>query len=111
MIAERAAAYVLAVVCVFQTLHPSGRIKPHYLRNLDVQIGRLRVQATCNGDSTGFANRIAGQKSSASPAPMPLLHSWGKPAKRLRICIDDSGCLTAWLDGTSQTWLISRDRI
>ena len=29
-------------------------------------------------------------------------------AKRLRICMGDSGCMTAWLDDTSHGWSISK---
>ena len=94
MILERTAAYVLAVVCVFQTLLPSWTIKPHCCWSIDVQIGRLRMQARNEADS---ATR------------MPLRHSWQKESKRLMICINDSDCLTAWLDGASHAWMISKD--
>jgi hypothetical protein len=111
MIVERAAAYVLAFACILQALHPSGTIKPHGVRNIDLQIGRLRVQARNGAGSISFAERATAQNSSASSHAMPLIHSWGKESERLRICINDSGCLTAWLDRTSHAWSISRDRI
>ena len=94
MFFERTAAYVLAVACVFQTLLPSWTIKPHRWRSIDLQIGRLRMQVTNEADSVTW---------------MPLLHSWQKEPKRLKICINDSGCITAWLDGASHTWMISKD--
>jgi hypothetical protein len=94
MILERTAAYVLAVAGVFQTLLPSWTIKPHCWRSIDVQIGRLHMQARNEADS---ATR------------MPLLHGWQKEPKRLEICINDSNCITAWLDGASHTWMISKD--
>jgi hypothetical protein len=108
MILERTAAYVLAVACVFQTLRPSWTSKPHTLHRIDVQIGRLRVQARNDTASFSFA---AEQKSCASIALMPLLPSWQKRPKRLKICINNSTCLTAWLDRTSYAWLIPRDEI
>jgi hypothetical protein len=94
MILEQTAAYVLVVVCVFQTLLPSWTITPHCWRSIDVQIGRLRMQARDDADS---ATR------------MPLLRSWQKEPKRLQICINDSGCITAWLDRASYAWIISTD--
>jgi hypothetical protein len=111
MILERTAAYVLAVVCIFQALSPSWTIKPHGLRSIDVQIGRLRVQAKHNIGSVSFAEPAAEQKSCASTTRMPLLPGWQKQSKRLKICIDDSACLTAWLDGSSHALLISRGEI
>jgi hypothetical protein len=94
MIFERAAAYLLAVACVFQMLAPSGAIKPHYWRSIDVQIGWLRIQERNEADSATWTL---------------LLHSWENEPKRLKICRDDSGCLTAWLNGTSHAWMISKD--
>jgi|SRR5215469_16065158 len=94
MILERTAAYVLVIVCVFQSLLPSWTIKPHRWRSIDLQIGRLRVQARDDADSA---------------ARMPLLGSWQKEPKRLQICISDKGCITAWLDRASYAWMISAD--
>src|SRR5215469_11220457 len=94
MMIERTAAYLLAVACVFQMLAPSGTIKPHYWRRIDVQIGRLRIQERNEADSATWTL---------------LLHSWENEPKRLKICIDDGSCLTAWLNGASQVWMISRD--
>jgi hypothetical protein len=111
MILERTAAYVLAVACVFQSLHPSWTIKPHRLRSIDVQIGPLRVQARNGTRSMCYAEPEAEQKSCASTTRLPLLPGWQKQLVRLKICINDSNCLTAWSDGTSHAWLISRDRI
>jgi len=110
MIVERTAAYVLAVACVFQTLRPSWTIKPHCWRSIDVQIGWLRVQARNDADSVCFDELAAEQKACASATRMSLLHSWQKEPKRLKVCINDSGCITAWLDGTSHAWLISKDK-
>jgi hypothetical protein len=101
MIPERTAAYVLAVACVFQTLRPSWPTRPHSWRSIDIQIGWLRVHARNDANSLRFEEL----------APMALPHSWEKEPKRLKICINDRSCLTAQLDGTSHTWLISRDRI
>lgn len=46
MIPERAAAYVLAIVCVFQALRPSWTIRPQCRRSIDVRMGWLRMQVT-----------------------------------------------------------------
>jgi hypothetical protein len=110
MIVERTVAYVLVVACVFQMLLPSWTIKPHRWRSIDVQIGWLRVQARNDADSVCFEELVAEQKASASATRMPLLHSWQKEPKTLEICINDSSCITAWLDGTSHTWFISRGK-
>jgi hypothetical protein len=104
MFLERTAAYVLAVACVLQTLHPSWATKPHRWRSIDVQIGRLRVQARNNAGSVCFEELAPAQR-------MPLLHSWQKEPKKLRICINDSSCMTAWVDGTTHAWLISEGKI
>jgi hypothetical protein len=104
MYLERTAAYVLAAACVLQTLHPSWATKPHRWRSIDVQIGRLRVQARNNAGSVCFEGLAPAQR-------MPLLHSWQKESKKLRICINDSSCMTAWVDGTSHAWLISEGKI
>jgi hypothetical protein len=110
MIVERTAAYVLAVGCVFQTLHPSLTIKPHCWRSIDLEIGSLRVQARNDADSVCFEGLAAEQKACAWATRMPPLHSRPKEPKMLRICINDSGCITTWLDGTSHAWLISKDK-
>ena len=94
MIFERTAAYVLVVLCVFQTLLPSWTIKAHHWRSIDVQIGRLRMQARNDADS---ATR------------MPLLRRWQKEPKRVTICINDGDCITAWLDGASHAWMVFND--
>jgi hypothetical protein len=94
MILERTAAYVLAVACVFQALLPAWTIKPHCWRSIELQIGGLRMQARNESDSTLW---------------MPLPHCWHKDPKRLKICINDSGCITAWSDGASHAWVISKD--
>ena len=93
MILERTAGYVLAVAGVFQTLLPSWTIKPHCWRSIDVQIGRLHMQARDEADSD----------------TRPLQHRWQKEPKRLKVCINDSDCITAWLDGASHAWTISKD--
>ena len=110
MIVERAAAYLLAVACVFQMLQPSGTIKPHYWRSIDVQIGWLSLQARNNADSVCFEELADEQKACTSATRMPLLHSWPKVPKTLMICINDSGCITAWSDETSHAWFISRNK-
>ena len=94
MILERTAAYVLAVAGFFQTLLPLGTIKPPCWRSIDVQIGRLHMQARNDADSG---------------TRMPLLRSWQKETKRVTICINDGDCITAWLDGASHAWMISED--
>ena len=104
MVLERTAAYVLAAACVLQTLYPSLAAKPHRWRSVDVQIGSLRVQARNNAGSICF-------EGLAPACRMPLLHSGQKESKKLRICIDDSGCMTAWVDGSSHGWLISEGKI
>lgn len=93
MILERTAAYVLAVVCVFQTLLPSWTIRPLRWRSIDVQLGRLHLEA---------------RNEANSATRMPLLHRGLKEPKSLTICINDGDCITAWLDGTSHAWMISR---
>ena len=104
MVLERTAAYVLAAACLLQTLHPSRATKPHGWRSIDVQIGRLRVQARNNAGSVCFEG--------LAPAPkMPFLHGWEKERKKLRICINDGSCMIAWVDGTSHAWLISEGKI
>ena len=92
MILERTAAYVLAIVCVFQSLLPSWTFKANRWRSIDVQIGRLHMQARNDADS---ATR------------MP--RSWRKEPKRLTVCINDGDCITAWLDEASHAWMISKD--
>jgi hypothetical protein len=104
MILERTAAYVLAVACVFQMLRPSWNVKPYCWRSIDVQIERLRVQARNDADSVCFEELAAEQRTCASATRTPLLHSWQKEPKRLKICINGSGCITAWLDATSDAW-------
>jgi hypothetical protein len=109
MILERTAAYILAIVCVFQTLLPSWTIKPHCWRSIDVQIGRLRVQARNDAASACFDELAVEQKARASAARMPLLRSRPEEPKRLKICMNDGNCLTAWLDGSSHAWVIFND--
>jgi hypothetical protein len=109
MILERTAAYILAVACVLQTLLPSWTIKPHCWRSIDVQIGRLRMQASNEPDSTCFDELASEQKACASATRMPPPHSWQNEPDRLTICINDSDCITAWLDGASHAWVISKD--
>lgn len=94
MVLERTSAYVLAAACVFQALRPSGTAKFNRWRSIDVEIGRLSIQARNEADSATW---------------LLLLHSRQKGPRRLKICIDDSGCITASLDGASRAWMISRD--
>ena len=106
MILERAAAYVLAVVCIFQAVSPSWTIRPQCWRSVDLRIGRLRMQANNGADSVCFEGRPAG--ACPSQRPISLLRGRQRDLKRLRICMSDSGCMTAWLDETSHGWSISR---
>ena len=110
MILERTAAYVLAVAGVFQTLLPSWTIKPHCWRSIDVQVGRLHMQARNDADSACLENLAAEEKACTSAIGMPRTHSWQKEPKQLKICINDNDCVTAWSDGTSYAWLISKDK-
>lgn len=106
MILERAAPYVLAVVCIFQAIHPSWTIRPQSWRSIDLRIGRLRMQARNGAYSVCFERRPAGACS--SERPILLLRGGQRDLKRLRICMSDSGCITAWLDETSHGWSISK---
>jgi hypothetical protein len=102
MIPERAAAYVLAVVCAFQALHPSRRINAQGWRSIDIRIGRLSVQATNNTDSV-CSEKLAGKEevgSCSSKRAILRLHEGPTDLKTLSICIRHSGCITAWLDGS-----------
>ena len=106
MILERGAAYLLAVVCLFQALHPSRMIRPQSWRSIDVRIGGLRVQATNGTDSICFERPTGEREESICSAErrISLLHSRPSHPKRLRICMNDRGCITVWLDG----WSISK---
>lgn len=112
MILERAAAYVLAVVFLFQPLRPSWTITSQCWRSIDIRLGWLRVQARDSVDSVCF-ERLAGEKelgASSSERRTSLRCSRLKDPKRLRICLGDSGCMTASWDGISHWWSISNDR-
>jgi hypothetical protein len=112
MILERAAAYVLAVVCVFQAVHPSWTIRPQCWRSVDLQMGWLRLQARNGADSVCFEGG-AGKKverACSSEGRIALLPNRPRNLKRLMICMTDSGCMTTWLDGTSYGWSISKDK-
>jgi hypothetical protein len=112
MIPERAAAYVLAVVCVFQALHPSRMINAQGWRSIDIRIGRLRVQATNYADSVCFEG-LAGKKEEglcSLERPILILRARPRDLKSLSICMTDSGCMTAWLDETLHGWSVSKDR-
>ena len=61
MIPERSAAYVLAVVCIFQALRPSRMIHPQGWRSVDIRIGRLRLRATNYAASVCFEG-LTGEK-------------------------------------------------
>jgi hypothetical protein len=106
MILERAAAYVLAVVCVFQAVRPSWTIKPQCWRSIDLRIGWLRMQARNRADSVCFERQPAG--ACPSERPISLLRGSQRDLKRLRICMSDSDCMTAWIDETSHAWSISK---
>lgn len=106
MILERAAAYVLAAVCVFQAVRPSWTITPQTWRSIDLRIGWLRMQARNGDDSVCFEGRPAGACSSERPISLP--RGRRRNLKRLRICVSDSECVTAWLDETSHGWSISK---
>jgi hypothetical protein len=106
MILERAAAYVLAVVCILQAVCPSRTIRPQYWRSIDLRIGRLRMQARNGADSVCFERPPAG---ACSPErPISLLRVRQRDLTKLRICMSESGCMTAWLDETSHGWSISK---
>jgi hypothetical protein len=109
MILEQTAANVLAVVCIFQTLLPAWTVKPHCWRSIDVQVGRLRMQARNDADSVCMDELAAQQKACASASRLRLLHSRQNEPERLKICINNGDCITAWLDGASPAWVISRD--
>lgn len=112
MIPERAAAYVLAVVCVFQLLHPSRMINAQGWRRVDIRIGRLRVQATNYADSIcfeGWAGKKEEGPCSLEGATL-ILRDRPSGLKKLSICMSDSGCMTAWLDKTLHGWSVSKDR-
>jgi hypothetical protein len=107
MIPERAAAYALAVVCAFQAIHPSRRINAQGWRSIDIRIGRLSVQATNNADSA-CSGRLVEKKEEgfcSSKRSILLLHGGPTDLKILNICIRDSGCMTAWLDGSQMAGL------
>ena len=107
MILERAAAYVLALVCIFQAVLPSWTIRPQCWRSIDLRIGSLRIQGRKHLDSDFFARRPAAG-AGRSERPISLLSGRQRNLKRLRICNGDSGCMTAWLDDTSHGWSISK---
>ena len=109
MFFERTAAYVLVVAGVFQTLLPPWAIKPHCWRSIDVQVGRLHMQARNDADLACLEKLAAEEKACRSAMGMPRPHSWQKEPKKLKICINNNGCVTAWLNGTSHAWLISKD--
>jgi hypothetical protein len=106
MILERAAAYVLAVVCIFQAVSPSWTIRPQCWRSVDLRIGRLRMQASNAADSVCPERRQA--RAWSSERPISLLRGRQRDLERLSICVGDSGCMTAWLDETSHGWSISK---
>ena len=106
MVLERTAAYVLVLACVIQALLPSWTIKPHCWRSIDVQIGSLHMQARNEADAACFDELAAEQKA----CTLATLHSWQKGRKRLKICINDSGCITASLGGISHAMFISKDK-
>jgi hypothetical protein len=110
MILERAAAYVLALACIFQTLHPSWFIKLDCWQTIDVRIGRFRVDLRNDDSSVCFEKRSAEQKACTTTTRMPPVHGWPKSPKRLTICMSDNGCMTAWMDGTLYAWSISKSR-
>src|ERR1700744_348208 len=110
MVPDRMAAYVLAVACVFQTL-PHGAPQTRCWRNVDLRIGRFRVQAKAGVDSVCFEGSGSAQGVCASPQHIPLLHTPQNEPRRLKVCVNDSSCMTAWIDPASHAWLISKDRI
>jgi len=112
MILERAAAYVLAVVFLFQPLRPSWTITSQCWRSINIHIGWLRVQAR-NGVNSVCFEQLAGEKeqrASSSERRTLMRRDRVRDFKRLRICLDDSGCMTAWWDGISHWWSVSNDR-
>ncbi len=105
MIAERAAAYLLALVCVFQALHPS-RISPQSWQSIDLRIGWLRMQARNGADPLCFEGWPGGACSSQRPISLPPGRQ--RNLKGLRICMTKCGCMTAWMDRSSHEWSISK---
>jgi hypothetical protein len=105
MILERAAAYVLAVVCVFQAVRPSWTTRPQW-RNIDLRIGWLQMEARNGADSICFER----QPSRACPSDMSIspLRGGQRDLKRLKICMNDGECMTVWLDETPHGWSISK---
>ena len=112
MILERTAAYVLAVVCVFQAYRPSWTIRPQCWRSIDVRMGWLRVQGWSGADSVCSEGATGEREEAAcsSGRRISLLQNRPRDLKRLMICMSDSGCMTAWLDGTSYGWSLFKDR-
>jgi hypothetical protein len=104
MILERTAAYVLAVVCVFQTLCPSVTIRPEFCRSIDIQIGRLRMQA--NNEAAAFYFDGPARKGGQNvwlleKRKISMSHGQSRDPKRLSISVGDSGWLLVWLDWDS----------
>jgi hypothetical protein len=113
MIPERAAVYVLAVVCVFfQALRPSRMISAQHWRSVDVRIGWLRVQARNCADSVYFEQSIQGRDEAPclSEGRISLLRSQPSHHRRLSICMNDGGCMTAWMHETAHDWSMFKDR-
>ena len=110
MILERAAAYVLAVACIFQALHPSWAIRPPCWQNIDIQMRWLRVHAINGADLVCF-DGVAGKKEAAgcsSKRRIPQLPKRPRNLKGLSICMAHSGCMTTWLDENSHGWSVSK---
>lgn len=113
MISERAAAYVLAILCVFQALGPAWTIRSHCRRNIDVRMGWLRVQVRKDPLQVCFEGVTSKKEEGeicSSERPTSVFQGRSRDLHRLRICMSDSGCMTAWLEGSSYGWSISKHR-
>lgn len=111
MIFERAAAYVLVLVCIFQLFHPARMSRSQSWKSIDLRIGCLRVQASNCTDPGRFNKWQAVNNQEASgEARIFRLSCERRDGKRLRISITDHGCIAALLDETSDRWSISTPR-
>jgi hypothetical protein len=110
MILERAAVYVLVVVCMFQSFRPARMSRSQSWKSIDLRIGCLRVQAsTCTnlvqlkGRSDGNYEGLPSDQTRILP-----LNCEERRGKRLKICVTGADCIAAWLDEGSDSWSISR---
>jgi hypothetical protein len=104
MILERIAAYVLAVVCIFQALRPSLVITPQCCRSIDIRIGWLRVRADNQPNPIFFGEQVGKKQGmwSSEEQKISLLRGGLRTSKSLRLYRSDSGWMMIWLDGDSR---------